>query len=451
MLAVAGPMVVLGLVGSLYSARLGLSHLLVFLLLGMAAGVDGPLGLPFEDSELASSVGHLALAVILLDGGLRTPLRTVRLAWVPASVLATAGVALTSAGVMAAAMHTLGMDWRQGALLGAIVASTDAAAVFAQLSASGVRLPPRVAATIELESGLNDPMAVVLTLSLLALLQPGASQQGLATLLASQLGLGAAGGLLAGWLAAALLLRLPLSDDHDGLTGLLLTALGATVFALTATAGGSGFLAVYLFGIVVAHRAGPRVRPALLAVNGYTWLAEALLFLLLGLLVTPHEMLRFALPALGIAAVLMLLARPLAVALCLLPLRFAPREVVLVGWVGLRGGVPIVLALYPVLAGLPLAYLYFDVAFFVVLCSLLLQGPTLGPLARRLGLDRRDALRATAASASSAVAVSGSPGGVGTEAGAVASTMTQSNCDPKSPRCVPLKPRKLQQGEKRSV
>lgn len=208
-------------------------------------------------------------------------------------------------------------------------------------------------------------------------------------MLAHQLGLGAAGGLLAGWLVAWLLLKLPLSEDHDGLSGLLLTALGATVFALTAMAGGSGFLAVYLFGIVVAHRAASRVRPALLAVTGYTWLAEALLFLLLGLLVTPHEMLRFALPALGIAATLMLLARPLAVALCLLPMRFEPREVVLVGWIGLRGGVPIVLALYPVLAGLPLAYLYFDVAFFVVLCSLLLQGPTLGTMARRLGLDRQ--------------------------------------------------------------
>jgi potassium/hydrogen antiporter len=387
LLLLAGLLVMLGLVAGLFSARFGLSHLLVFLIVGMAAGVDGPLGLPFDSYPLAFAVGNLALAVILLDGGLRTPVDDMRLAIGPAGLLATAGVLISTAGVAVACAAVLGLPWLQCALIGAIVASTDAAAVFGQLSRSGGALPRRLRATIELESGLNDPMAVFLTLSLIGLILPDSHGYGVVELLLRQAGLGALFGLGGGWLMARLLHRLPIGNDHEGLTALLLSASGTVVYGLTALLEGSGFLAVYLFGVLVAQQAGTVVRPALRAINGYTWLAEALMFLLLGLLVTPHEVIRNAGAGLLVAAVLMLLARPLAVALCLTPLGFGWRQQVLVSWVGLRGAVPIVLALYPVLAGVPHAYLFFDIAFVVVLCSLLLQAPTLGLLARRLGLN----------------------------------------------------------------
>jgi cell volume regulation protein A len=391
-------LVALGLVAGLYSAKLGFSHLLVFLLVGMLAGVDGPLGLTFANHKLALGLGNIALAMILLDGGLRTPLSSIRAGLLPAGLLASVGVLITAALAGVAAMWAMDMDWRNGLLLGAVIASTDAAAVFSQLRNSGARLPRRLAATIEVESGLNDPVAVFLTLAMIALITAPAGQDaGLASLLARQAGVGLVAGLAGGALVAAGLRRLPIDRDHDGLSALLLTTAGMAVFAIAGLLDGSGFLAVYLFGLVVGHRAGPIVKPALTALNGYTWIAQAGLFLLLGLLVTPHEMLRLAWPALAVAAALMLVARPLAVVICLTPLGFGWRQQLMVSWVGLRGGVPIVLAVYPVLAGVPGAYRFFDVAFVVVLSSLLLQGPSLGWLARRLGLhgaalpDRTDA------------------------------------------------------------
>jgi cell volume regulation protein A len=384
----AALMVGLSLVAGLYSSRLGFSHMLVFLLMGMAVGVDGPLGLPFNSSALSSGMGHLALALILLDGGLRTPARAVRQGLWPASLLATVGVLVTSALAGAVAWWTLGMDWRLAWLLGAVIASTDAAAVFSQLHSHGIHLPLRLSATIEVESGLNDPMAVFLTLSLLTLLLPPAHPTPWTLFLACQVGWGLAVGGLGAWAFAAALQRLPLKHDHDGLSALLLAASGLAIFALAGCLEGSGFLAVYVFGLIVGHRARSVVAPALSALNGYTWLAQASLFLLLGLLVTPHQVLRMGWPAVLIAAALMLLARPLAVMLCLTPLRFAWREQVFIAWVGLRGAVPIVLALFPVMAGVDRAYQVLDAAFVVVLASLLLQGPSLGWLARKLGLHQ---------------------------------------------------------------
>ena len=387
LLVVGGLLVTLGLVAGLYSRRIGVSHLLVFLVVGMLAGVDGPLGLPFDDHALVAAVANLALAVILLDGGLRTSRASLRTGLLPAGLLATVGVGVTCAVAGTVAAWALKLDWLHGLLLGAVMASTDAAAVFAQLAQSQVMLPKRLNATIEVESGLNDPMAMFLTLGLIALvLQPGASPATLALLIVRQLGWGLALGLGAGWLASRGLMRLPIEDDHDGLCALLLTTLGLTVFALAGLLDGSGFLAVYVFGLVLGQGARRVVQPALTAINGYTWLAQAGLFLLLGLLVTPHELLRLAGPALGVAAALMLLARPLAVWLCLAPLGFSGREMIFVAWVGLRGAVPIVLAAYPVMAGVPGARRFFDVAFVVVLASLLLQGTSMGWLARRLGL-----------------------------------------------------------------
>ena len=393
--AAVAALVLVAIAGALHTHRFGLSHLLVFMAVGMFTGVDGPLGMPFDNHRLAVTVGNLALALILFDGGLRTRWEDVHRGMLPAGLLATVGVAATALIVAGLARAVLGVSWVEGLLLGAAVSSTDAAAVFAQFSASRLRLPPRVAATIEVESAMNDPMAMVLTLGLIAWLTP-LGQAGdarvaeaidLLPLLAEQLGLGLVIGFVGGAAAAWWVRRLPIGDDHDGLAALLMAALGLLLFAATNRCGGSGFLAVYLAGLLVRHRAERVTRMSLPGLNGYTWLAQAALFLLLGLLVTPHEVWRLIGPALGMAAGLMLVARPVAVALCLAPLGFSWRAQCFVAWSGLRGAVPIVLATYPVLAGLPDGWRFFDVAFVVVLLSLLVQGPTLAPLARRLGLD----------------------------------------------------------------
>ncbi|MFT7775896.1 potassium/proton antiporter [Roseateles sp.] len=393
--AVVAALVLIAIAGALYSHRLGLSHLLVFMVVGMLAGVDGPLGLPFDSHRLAASVGNLAVALILFDGGLRTRWVDVRRGMLPASLLATLGVAATAVMVAGIARVVLDLPWAGGLLLGAAVSSTDAAAVFAQFSASRLQLAPRLGATIEVESAMNDPMAMVLTLGLIAWLTPlGQAGElrvaGLADmlrLLGEQLGIGLAVGAAGGLTAAWWVRRLPIADDHDGLTALLLAALGFLLFAVTNRSGGSGFLAAYLAGLLLRHRAGRVATLGLPGLNGYTWLAQAVLFLLLGLLVTPHEVWRLIGPALLVAAGLMFIARPAAVLLCLAPLGFDWRSQCFVAWSGLRGAVPIVLAIYPVLADLPDGWRCFDVAFVVVLLSLLVQGPTLAPLARLLGLD----------------------------------------------------------------
>ena len=383
-----GVLVFASVLAGLYSARAGLSFLLVFLVAGMLAGEDGPGGIVYDDFRVAFWVGNAALAVILLDGGLRTRLATFRTGLKPALALATVGVVITAGLTGAAAALLLGVDLRLGALLGAIVGSTDAAAVFAMLKGSGVRLSERMSATLEIESGLNDPMAVFLTIALIGLvLAPqDATFWSLAGLLAQQMLVGAFGGVALGMAMSQWLRRAPVDADHEGLAALLLVAAGIATFAGIGWLGGSGFLAVYLFGLVVAHRAGAAVRTALSAMDGYAWLAQAGMFLLLGLLVTPSRLLPNMLPALAIAAVLMLLARPLAVWLCLKPLRFRNGEIAFVSWVGLRGAVPIVLAVFPVMAGVPDARLFFDVAFVVVLASLLMQGASIGWAARRCGV-----------------------------------------------------------------
>ena len=390
--AAVAALVLIAIAGALYTHRLGLSHLLVFMGVGMLAGVDGPLGLPFNNAAVAVHVGNLALALILFDGGLRTRWAQVRGAVLPASLLATVGVAATACGVALIAHLVLAIPWIEGLLLGAAVSSTDASAVFAQFSASQLRLEPRLAATIEVESAMNDPMAMVLTIGLIAWTQsPDASGwQVLGPLLAQQFGVGLAmglgGGLFFAWSAG----RLPIRDDHDGLAALMMAALALLMFAVTNRCGGSGFLSVYLAGLLVRNRSERVTLLSLPGLNGYTWLAQAALFLLLGLLATPHAVWQLAGPGLAIAAGLMLLARPVAVVLCLAPLRFDWRSQCFVAWSGLRGGVPIVLAAYPVLAGLPGAWRLFDVTFLVVLLSLIVQGPTLAPLARVLRLNREE-------------------------------------------------------------
>ncbi len=365
------------------SQRANLPLLLVFLVVGMLAGEDGPGGIQFDDIGLSFLVGNLALAVILLDGGMRTRYAVFRVAFAPALTLATVGVVLSVALVGVFAAGISGFDWSYGLLLGAIVGSTDAAAVFAILRTSGARLNERLAATLELESGMNDPMAVFLTIVLIEVVRHGASAAGPSLLaeLVLQFGIGGAAGLPSGVGLAWVLGRVRLST---GLHALLTVAGGVLVFALTNRIGGSGFLAVYLAGLIIGNRPTHSSDDALRAMDGFAWLAQAAMFLLLGLLVTPSELPEIAWPALGLAVWLMLVARPAAIVACLAPFRFAARDTAFIAWVGLRGAVPIILALFPLLAGLEGGRTLFNYAFFAVLMSLLVQGSTVAVAARRL-------------------------------------------------------------------
>ena len=381
-----GLLVFTSLLAGVLSTRLGLPFLLVFLVAGMLVGVDGPLGVRFDSAPISAWVGNAALAVILLEGGISTRMETFRTGFRPALVLATLGVALTAAMVGAVAMAVMNVDWRHGLLLGAIVGSTDAAAVFSLLRQTGTRLGERVSATLELESGLNDPMAVFLVLALIASIKSDAGLADVAWLFVRQVGFGAAIGWVGAWAVAWLLRRLPLTVEHGGVVSLIIVSAGLAVFAACGLIEGSGFLAIYLFGLRVRALAEHAAHAASSALDGFAWAAQATMFLLLGVLVSPHEMLRSIGPALAVAAALMFAARPLAVWLCLLPLRFGHAQRLFIGWVGLRGAVPIVLALFPLLEKVPDSYRFFNAAFAVVLASLLLQGTTLGWVAKRLGV-----------------------------------------------------------------
>ena len=398
-LLIASGLVLLSLLAGLFSTRLGFSFLLVFLVAGMLLGVDGPGGVPFEDFTLAFWVGNVALAVILLDGGLRTQRSSFRTGLKPALWLATIGVLVSAVVTGLAAWLLLDLSLPLALLMGAIVGSTDAAAVFALLKSSGVKLNERVAATLEIESGLNDPMAVYLTLAIIGWTLMVVAGQGMEapswwepfTSVIMQFGIGAVVGIVLGVLFAFLLRRLSLwTRPSGGIRALLLTSAGLSVFALATWIGGSGFLAVYVFGVAVGNRVPQSVTPALSAMDGFAWLSQAGMFLILGLLVTPTEAIDMILPALGVAAALMLVARPLSVWMCLAPLRFSKNEMAFVSWVGLRGAVPIVLAVFPVMAGVPNAKDFLHVALVVVLASLILQGATIPFAAKKTGVALPD-------------------------------------------------------------
>jgi cell volume regulation protein A len=379
-------LIVFSILASVFSSRFGVPILLVFLVLGMLAGEDGPGGISFHDFQTANLVGTVALAVILFDGGMRTPTASFLVGLRPAVSLATAGVVITAAITGFAAAWIFDLHWMQGLLIGAIVGSTDAAAVFALLHARGMELKQRVAATLEIESGSNDPMAVFLVLALIELLVAGQQQisWGIALEFVKQMALGAAAGWFGGRLLVWLINHMTL---ETGLYPLLAVAGGVAIYGGTSLAGGSGFLAVYLAGLVLGNSLLQDKQHILRMNDGLAWLAQITMFLILGLLVTPSQFLSVALPALAVAAVLMLVARPVAVWLSLLPFRFPWREQVFICWVGLRGAVPIILASYPLLAGIDHGAVYFNVAFIVVLMSLVLQGWTIAPLARLLRLE----------------------------------------------------------------
>jgi cell volume regulation protein A len=385
-LAAIGLLLLLSALASPLPGRLGVPALVLFLLVGIAAGEEGLGGIPFGDYGLAFRLGCIALVLILFDGGLNTSLAAFRAAAMRAILLATLGV-VTTALVVASVGIALGLSLPLALLVGAVVSSTDAAAVFSVLRSSGVRLQASTATTLEVESGLNDPMAMLLTVLTTEFVLGTERTTTQATLhFAQQFAVGSASGVVIGWLARSLLpvLRLPAA----GLYPVITVAIAFLSFGVATLLDGSGFLAAYLAGLLTASGGLPYRQGVRRVHDSLAWLAQILMFVLLGLLVFPSRLV----PALGIglalAAVLALVARPLAVLLSLAPFHIPWRERVFIGWVGLRGAVPIVLATYPVLRGVRDGDRLFHLVFFVVLVNSLVPGATVAWVARKLGLAR---------------------------------------------------------------
>ena len=383
---IGSALVLAALFSSLLAFRVGAPLLLVFLGLGLLTGEDG-LGLEFDNAPLAYFVGSLALAIILFDSGFGTRLRSVRFAVGPAVVLASAGVVLTAGLVGIAAHFFFGLGLMESLLLGAIVSSTDAAAVFFLLRVGGTVIRDRVRSTLEIESGSNDPMAIFLTVTLISALaaHSDALELGIAflTSFVTQMGLGLALGLAGGYGMVRVINQISV---EAALYPLIALALAIALFALTGYVGGSGFLAVYVAGLYAGNSRLRRIGRVREFQDGITWLSQITMFLVLGLLATPSQFPVVAVPAIATSLVLIFLARPIAVGLCLLPFGYNRNEIAFIAWVGLRGAVSILLAILPLMSGLANAQLLFNAAFIVVLSSLLIQGWTIRPMARRLNL-----------------------------------------------------------------
>jgi cell volume regulation protein A len=386
LLLVATVLVLVAAFSSLIAFRFGAPLLLLFLMIGLAAGTDG-LGIHFNNSPLAYMLGSLMLAVILFDSGFGTNIQSFRLSAAPAISLASVGVVLTATFFAGAAALLLGLSWLEGLLLGAIVASTDAAAVFFLLRIGGIHIRDQVRSTLEVESGTNDPMAIFLTVALVEVVAKGQGFAGFDSsfvlLFLEEMGLGVIFGLLGGLMIVTVVNRFAVDR---GLAPIFVLALALLVFSFTGTIGGSGFLAVYVAGIVAGNRKIFAKEAIRRFHEGLTWLAQIIMFLMLGLLATPSQFPAIIIPAVVLALFLIFIARPLAVWLSLMPFNYTQQETSFVAWVGLRGAVSILLALMPALGGLDDADIYFNAAFIIVLVSLLLQGWTIKPVATKLGL-----------------------------------------------------------------
>ena len=385
LLATFGVLMGISVLFSRASERFGIPIALIFLAIGMAAGSEGVGGIAFENYQFAFRLGTVALVLILFDGGLNTPLSSVRLAARPAATLATVGVAGT-AGVVAWGAHLLGFSWSEAWLLGAVVSSTDAAAVFAVLRGSGLLLKRRVGVTLELESGLNDPTAVILTMALTQnLVTPGTLGPGLLLTIMLELAIGGVVGLAIGYGGRMLLERFRLSVG--GLYPALTLALAFLAFGVPTLFHGSGFLSVYVAAVVLGNGTIPYRSGILRVHDALAWFSQIGMFLMLGLLAFPSQLLQVAPVGLAIGLFLAFVARPVVVFLCLLPFRYPLREVLYVGWVGMRGAVPIILATFPVMAQVPSAQRIFDVVLLVVVVNALIPGGTVRWVTRRLGLE----------------------------------------------------------------
>jgi cell volume regulation protein A len=386
LILVTGLLLLLGIASSKLSSRLGVPVLVLFLILGMLAGSEGIGGIPFDDYRLAHAVGTLALAVILFDGGLSTPLAAVQAVWRPALSLATVGVFVTAIITGLAASWILDLTLLEGLLIGSIAGSTDAAAVFSVLRSGGVSLADRLRSTLEVESGANDPMAIFMTIGCIEVLS-GRMELGLSLvgLFVSQMAIGLLGGLSVGWAAVYIVNKINL--ESAGMYPILVTAFGLLAFGLTAAIGGSGFLAIYIAGIVIGNRRIVFQRGVLMFHDASAWLSQIVMFVVLGLLSFPSQLLEVSLQGFAIAAVLVVISRPVAVLLTASPFQYNWRELSFISWTGLKGAVPITLATFPLMFGTPNAQLMFNVVFFVVVLSAAIQGWSLPTVARMMGLE----------------------------------------------------------------
>lgn len=366
------------------SGRTGFPLALVFLGVGMLAGERGLLGLPFSDYELTFQIGTIALCLILFDGGMNTPLPHMRAQLAPSAMLATLGVVLTAA-TLAGFASLLGVPGPLALLIGAVVSSTDAAAVFAALRGSGLHLKKRVGMTLEMESGLNDPMAFILTVQITkAVLTGQPLTWRLAAEVVVELVVGAVVGIAVGKAGAFVLRRATLSAG--GLYPVLTVSIAFLAFGASSLLHGSGFIAVYLAAVFLGNEKIPYRGGIARVHDAIAWFCQVGMFLLLGLLSDPLRLLEVAPIGLLLGAGLSFVARPLAVLLCLVGFKWSWKERLYVAWTGLRGPVPIIFATYPVMAGVPGSLLMFDVVFFIVVVSAILPGATIGALTKRVGL-----------------------------------------------------------------
>lgn len=391
LILVTGVLLLLGIASSKISTRLGVPVLVLFLLLGMLAGSEGIGGLEFENYQLAHGIGTLALALILFDGGLSTSFAAIHQAWKPSFLLATLGVLVTAAITGLAAAWILQITILEGLLLGSIVASTDASAVFSVLRSGGVSLPKPIASVLEVESASNDPMAIFLTVGCIEVLLGNVSLgPGLLTLFAAQMLIGCLCGALGGYAAGWVVNRIELGAA--GMYPVLISGFGLLTYGLAAKLGGSGFLAVYLAGVIIGNRPLVFQRGIRLYHDSIAWLSQIVMFVVLGLLCFPSRLAGVAGNALLVSVVLIIVARPLAVFVSAWPFRYSFKELAFISWVGLKGAVPITLATFPLMLATDenslQANLLFDVVFFVVVVSALIQGVTLAPVARWLGLEQ---------------------------------------------------------------
>lgn len=365
--------------------RVGVPVVLLFLLLGMLGGSEGIGGVHFDDYNLAFRFGTIALILILFDGGLNTAQSAIRRSILPAGLLATAGVVLT-AGVVALAARLFGLAWSEAILIGVIVSSTDAAAVFAVLRGGSIRVKDPARSAIEVESCINDPMAVLLTVTAVEVLRSTTPiSPWLLLQLPAQLIIGGAVGAIVGAAGRFTLSRVTLSTA--GLYPVATLAIAFLAFGLATVAHGSGFLAVFTAGAILGNGSLPYKAGLTRVHDAVAWFAQVAMFLMLGLLSFPSRLLDVAGIGLALALVLAFLARPIAVAACLAPLGWKRSDLIYTGWIGIRGAVPIILATIPIMSGIPGSERVFDVVFFIVALSAIVPGASIIPVTRALGLE----------------------------------------------------------------